>query len=193
MNASGRGSVRRLADQRAGQCGRRFPEHGCLGIPAINTLLLLTSGVSRWSHWARRQTTRRIPSRGWPRPLHWARPSLVFRPMVHPCIPRAQPDTGFGDLWIDLLHAHRFPRHARDDRYDHADCHHIARSKGHFRPTTILRSKAWPGTGTSSTWSGWGCLSSSTCSDSGGPAGWPGRLNRDLGRATAQLCGAHCR
>ena len=65
-------------------------------------------------------------------------------------------------LRLDLLHADRLPRPARDDRRDHADGDLAADAAGHFTPERTSPSKPWPGTGTSSTWCGSACSCSST-------------------------------
>ena len=66
-------------------------------------------------------------------------------------------------LRLDLLHADRLSRPARDRRRDHADGDLAAQSSGvTSRRSATSPSRPWPGTGTSSTSSGWGCSCSST-------------------------------
>src|SRR5262249_3288357 len=44
-----------------------------------------------------------------------------------------------GYLWLDVLHADRLPRSARDDRRDHAVDHLAARAEGPLHAATSLR------------------------------------------------------
>ena len=76
---------------------------------------------------------------------------------------RAEPQAVDRRLRLDVLHADRLPRPARDDRR-----HHAARdarsacSRATSPPTTTSPSRRRRGTGTSSTWSGCCCSCSST-------------------------------
>ena len=157
-----------VADRRARTPPIRSTPMGAWGIPAFNTLLLLTLGGHRHVGALGAEGGQPRPAHPRSRPHDRARLHVPRLPgvRVHPRLQRAQPQAHVRDLRLDVLHAHRLPRLPRDGRRDHADGDpRSAASPATSSPTTTSRSRACPGTGTSWTWCGCSCSCWSTGSD----------------------------
>ena len=168
LSSCGRTSRRRGRPTAPATSAAQFETMAPWGIPLLNTLLLLSSGVTiTIAHHALRAGNRK--------------PLLIFLALtvilgfdvprlpgarIHRGLHAAEPHARQRRLRLDVLHADRLPRPARDARRDHADGDLDPLREGplHARITTS-RSKRWPGTGTSSTWCGSGFSCSCTCSD----------------------------
>ena len=142
----------RLADQRPGARRRRadgtFEIIPAFGMPALNTAILLTSGVTvTIAHHALRAGNRGVLK------LFLALTFLLgflfvgFQAHEYgEAYTRAQPAARHRHLRLDVLHADRLPRPARDDRRDHADDHLAARAAGPLharRVTSRFEAVAW--------------------------------------------------
>jgi cytochrome c oxidase subunit 3 len=96
----------------SGPKGASFTPMGAWGIPAINTALLLTSGVTlTWAHWGlmkgkRSQLNLGLILTGAARRDLPGLPGLRIPPRLH----RTGPDHGGRRVRRHLLHAHRLPR-----------------------------------------------------------------------------------
>ena len=140
-----------LADQRPRQPRRRRRQLETIpawGLPVLNTALLLTSGVTiTIAHHALRAGTARMLTVFLAATFLLGFLFLGFQveEYIH-AYTRAQPDARLGHLRLDVLHADRLPRPARDARRDHADGDLAALLKGHFTPRPPLRASkavAW--------------------------------------------------
>ena len=148
-----------------GDVGGEYEVMPPFGLPLINTALLLTSshhGDDRASCAARRQAHAAgcLPGSDVHARL---RVRLPAGRRVRSRLPGPEPEADVRHLRLDVLHADRLPRHARDHRRHHADDHLLPRAQRplHAR-TSTSPSRPSPGTGTSSTLSGSACTSSST-------------------------------
>ena len=140
----------------SGPKGPEFTPMGAWGIPAINTALLLSSGATvTWAHWGLLATTATSSSSAWPRRCCWAHLPVPAGLRVPPRLHRTRADHGRRRLRCDLLHAHRLPRLPRD-AWARSCCWSscCAACAAISVPSATLPSRAWPGTGTSSMWSG---------------------------------------
>ncbi len=143
---------------------QQFSPMGAIGIPLLNTIILVTSGVTL-THRAPRAEGR-PPRRAQVLAVRHDRAGLHVPRLpgvrVHARVQRAQPEADDGRLRLDVLHADRIPRRARDDRRDHADGDAVPRvPRATSTPSTTSRSRPPRGTGTSSTSSG--CCCSCSC------------------------------
>jgi hypothetical protein len=131
-----------VADQRPGQLSAApFETIPAFGIPLLNTMLLLASGVTiTIAHHALRAGQRGAL-------LFWLAATVLLGAVflyyqVHEYIRSLrppQPDPGLGHLRLHVLHAHRFPRHARDPGRDHAERDLVPLCEGSLQQGQPLR------------------------------------------------------
>ena len=117
-----------------GNIGGEYDAMPPFGLPLINTALLLTSSITVTIAHHALIAGKRSSAGGLPRGNVPARlcVRLPAGRRVRTCLPRFEPDAVIWHLRIDVLHADRFPRHARDDWRNHADDHLLPRAKGAF-------------------------------------------------------------
>ena len=142
-----------------------FTPMKAIGIPLLNTIILVSSGGTLTvAHHALKVGNRGALKLWLFITIVLGFTFLGFQAYEYtPRLQRAQPQAVDGSLRLDVLHAYRVPRLSRDDRRDHADGHaRCARSAGTSMRSIISRSRPLRGTGTSSTSSGCCCLSWST-------------------------------
>jgi cytochrome c oxidase subunit III len=103
--------------------GGAFETIGAWGIPALNTSILLSSGVTiTWAHWGLKQNNRRQLIWGLAATIALGLLFLGFQAYEYGhAFTGLEPDPGHGHLRLHVLHADRLPRPARDPRSDHAD------------------------------------------------------------------------
>ena len=117
----------------------RPPEFAAMhawGIPAINTLLLLSSGVTvTWAHWALKKGDRDNLIFGLALTIILG---ILFLALQAYEYGHAYSELNLklttGRVRLDLLHAHRLPRLPRDARRDDADRDPLPERGGHFKP-----------------------------------------------------------
>jgi hypothetical protein len=110
-----------------------FQTMGAWGLPAINTALLLTSGVTiTFAHFALIRNDR-------PKLLIWLGLTIALGLRVLPRVQRPQPEADHRGLRLDLLHADRVPRLPRHRRRHHADGDLVPLPEGPFHPHPPLR------------------------------------------------------
>ena len=105
-----------------GAIGGTYQTVPAWGLPLLNTLILLASGVTVTIAHHALKAGKRGRAAAVPRPDRAARQRVPVLPGrgIHPRLQRAEPDPGVGHLRLHVLHAHRLPRRARDPR--HASC-----------------------------------------------------------------------
>ena len=124
-----------------GNIGDAFDIIPAFGIPALNTIILLTSGVTvTFAHWALKKNQRARLS-------FWLFVTVALGVIflyyqgveVLPRLRRPQPDARIGDLRLDLLHADRIPRLPRHGGRDDAGRDLGAHPPGPLHPEEALR------------------------------------------------------
>ena len=139
---------------------------GAMGIPLLNTIILRDVRRHADDRAPRAQggQPRRADTCGCSSRSCWASRSSASRPSSTTTrIRRFNLKLSTRRLRLDVLHADRLPRPARDDRRDHAVGDARSRAQRAIStPSTISRSRPRRGTGTSSTSSGCCCSCWST-------------------------------
>ena len=124
-----------------GDIGGAFETIPAFGIPFINTIILVSSGGTVTPRALGAQEER--PDAAVLVAIRDGRPrSGVSRAAgirVRARVRRSQPHSGFGCVWIHLLHADRVSRDARDDRRNHAARHADSIDEGSFHSGAPLR------------------------------------------------------
>ena len=114
---------------------------GTWGIPALNTIILLSSAVTvTWAHWGLKKGNRRQLIIGLILTIILGFTFEGFQ--VHEyicCIYGTSLDACEWYLWHDILHVDRVTRHARDDWRHHANYHSHSLSERTFPAATPFR------------------------------------------------------
>ena len=108
---------------------------GAGGIPAINTAILLTSGLTlTWAHWGLKKENNTQLVIGLALTVALGLTFVAFQAWeyIH-AYKEMGPDAESWHLWINVLYAHRLSRLTRDYRLHYADRYvEFVRSKHHF-------------------------------------------------------------
>ena len=119
----------------------QFSPMGAWGIPAINTLILLSSGATvTWAHWGLLKNNRSHLVIGLFLTVALGLMFLALQTYEYAhAYKGARSHAQDRRLRRHVLHAHRLPRLPRDHGHDHADRHSGARAQGPLPPRSSLR------------------------------------------------------